>query len=142
AGCTATSPSRFSLRRLPIIRFDEPVSSASAGAIAPQSSQYLCDVRRRHAGRIAYVVMEYIEGEVLAQSLRRGPFPPATALRLAIQIATALDAAHPRGIIHRDLKPGNVIVADQTVKAPRLRAREAARQQRGTPSSITTSGDR
>jgi eukaryotic-like serine/threonine-protein kinase len=65
---------------------------------------------------IAYVVMEYIEGESLAQCLRRGPFPAATALRVAIQMAAGLDAAHRRGIIHRDLKPANVMVADQIVK--------------------------
>ena len=65
---------------------------------------------------IAYVVMEYIEGESLAQCLRRGPFPAATALRLGVQIAAGLDAAHRRGITHRDLKPANVMVSDQTVK--------------------------
>ena len=65
---------------------------------------------------MAYLVMEYIEGESLAQCLRRGPISPATAVRLAIQIAAGLDAAHRRGVIHRDLKPTNVIVANQIVK--------------------------
>ena len=65
---------------------------------------------------VAYLVMEYIEGESLAQRVRRGPVPPATALRWAIQIAAALDAAHRGGIIHRDLKPANVMVTGQRVK--------------------------
>ena len=65
---------------------------------------------------IAYLVMEYIDGESLAQRVRRGPIPAATAVRWAIQIAAALDAAHRRGIIHRDLKPANVMVTGQLVK--------------------------
>ena len=64
----------------------------------------------------AYLVMEYIEGESLAELLRRGPLSARATLRLAIQIAAGLDAAHRRGIIHRDLKPANVVVADETVK--------------------------
>jgi predicted Ser/Thr protein kinase len=59
-----------------------------------------------------FLVMEYIEGERL-----KGPMPLDAALRVARQIASALEEAHEKGIIHRDLKPGNVIVrADGTVK--------------------------
>jgi serine/threonine protein kinase len=58
-----------------------------------------------------YLVMEYVEGQPL-----HGPMPVAQALRLAIQIADALDAAHRKGIIHRDLKPGNVLVTRSGVK--------------------------
>ncbi len=57
-----------------------------------------------------YLVLEYIEGETLAERLKRGPMPIDEALPIARQIAEALEAAHEKGIIHRDLKPGNVMV--------------------------------
>jgi serine/threonine-protein kinase len=60
---------------------------------------------------ISYIVMEYIDGESLATHIRRGPIPVRTALKWAIQIAGALDAAHRGGVIHRDLKPANVMVS-------------------------------
>ena len=52
-----------------------------------------------------YLVMEYLDGEAL-----RGPLPVEDALRVAIQIASALEAAHRRGILHRDLKPANILM--------------------------------
>jgi Tol biopolymer transport system component/predicted Ser/Thr protein kinase len=58
-----------------------------------------------------YLVMEYVEGQPL-----HGPLPVAQALRLAIQMADALEAAHRKGIVHRDLKPGNVLVTKSGVK--------------------------
>src|SRR5262245_10397779 len=50
-----------------------------------------------------YLVMEYVEGEAPS-----GPMPVDEALRIARQIALALEAAHEKGIVHRDLKPGNI----------------------------------
>ena len=59
-----------------------------------------------------YIVMELVNGEFLP----KGPLPVADALRLAVQIASALEAAHAKGVIHRDLKPANILVADSVVK--------------------------
>lgn len=58
-----------------------------------------------------YLVMEYVEGPTL-----RGPMAAERAIRLAAQIANALEAAHEQGILHGDLKPGNVIVTHGAAK--------------------------
>ncbi|MBN2318800.1 MAG: protein kinase [Acidobacteria bacterium] len=55
-----------------------------------------------------YLVLEYVEGKPLSS-----PLPEQEAVRLAIQIATALEEAHQHGIIHRDLKPSNIMVTDK-----------------------------
>ena len=63
-------------------------------------------------GERRYLVLELVPGETLSERLRK-PISPIEALRIARQIAEALEAAHERGIIHRDLKPGNVMVTPQ-----------------------------
>ncbi|HET9386209.1 MAG TPA: protein kinase [Gemmatimonadales bacterium] len=62
------------------------------------------------------LVLELVEGPTLADLLVKGPMKGADALRLARQMAAALEVAHGKGIIHRDLKPGNVKVTTGTVK--------------------------
>jgi serine/threonine protein kinase/Tol biopolymer transport system component len=59
---------------------------------------------------IDFLVMQYLEGQTLADRLKKGPLPLAEALETAGQIADALDRAHRHGIVHRDLKPGNVML--------------------------------
>lgn len=64
----------------------------------------------------AFLVMEYLEGETLADRLRKGALPLDEMLKMAAQIADALSAAHRRGIVHRDLKPGNLMLTKSGVK--------------------------
>ncbi len=63
-----------------------------------------------HQNGIDYLVMEFLEGETLADRLRRGKLPMEQTLRYATEVADALETAHRRGIVHRDLKPGNIFV--------------------------------
>jgi serine/threonine protein kinase/Tol biopolymer transport system component len=60
-----------------------------------------------------FLAMELVAGGDLLQRLSSGPLPTEQALRIAVEIAAALDAAHSQGIIHRDLKPANVVVTDE-----------------------------
>jgi eukaryotic-like serine/threonine-protein kinase len=60
--------------------------------------------------RTAYLVMQYLEGETLADRLSRSALPIDQALQVAMQIADALVTAHKAGIVHRDLKPGNIML--------------------------------
>jgi Tol biopolymer transport system component/serine/threonine protein kinase len=84
-----------------------------ARAIARLSHPHICALHDfgHHEG-IDFLVMEFLDGETLASRLRNGPMSIADAVRIAIQIAEALAAAHAEGIVHRDLKPANVMLVD------------------------------
>jgi serine/threonine protein kinase/roadblock/LC7 domain-containing protein len=69
-----------------------------------------------HQDGIDYLVMEYVEGESLAQRLEKGPLTTELVLRYGIQIAEALDKAHRQSIVHRDLKPGNIMLTKSGAK--------------------------
>lgn len=63
-----------------------------------------------------FLIMEFIEGETLAEVLKRGPLPLDKAMRVAMEIVDALEKAHRSGIVHRDLKPGNIMLTKQGAK--------------------------
>jgi len=65
---------------------------------------------------IDYLVMEHLDGESLADRLRRGPLPLDEVIRCGIEIASALEHAHRHGIVHRDLKPGNILLTKSGAK--------------------------
>lgn len=90
-------------------RFDR-----EARAIAALNHSNICTLYDVGAD---YLVMELVEGQTLAERIERGPVPLEEALRIALQIAAAIEAAHDKGIVHRDLKPANIKVrADGSVK--------------------------
>ena len=88
-----------------------------AKAISSLNHPRICTVHDIgcHDG-VDFLVMEYLEGETLAQRLTQGALPLEQALRYAIEMADALEAAHERGIVHRDFKPGNVTLTAGGVK--------------------------
>jgi serine/threonine protein kinase/Tol biopolymer transport system component len=88
-----------------------------AKAIAALTHPHICTLYDvGHQDGIDYLVMEYLEGETLADRLQRGPLKIDDALETAIEIADALDRAHRAGIVHRDLKPANIMLTRGGVK--------------------------
>src|SRR6202167_853530 len=65
------------------------------------------------SGGVTCLVMELVPGETLADRVKAGPLPIEEALKIAVQIAEALESAHEKSIIHRDLKPANVKVTPE-----------------------------
>ncbi|MEO8190244.1 MAG: protein kinase [Acidobacteriota bacterium] len=93
-------------------RFDR-----EAKTISQLSHPHICAIYDvGHEDGTDYLVMEYLEGETLAESLTNGPLPAEQTLRYGVEIADALDRAHRSGIVHRDLKPGNVMLTQSGVK--------------------------
>jgi eukaryotic-like serine/threonine-protein kinase len=94
-----------------------------AKAISQLNHPHICtlyDLGRDPGGDPArivdYLVLEYLEGQTLARRLEAGPLSVEETLKIAMQIADALDKAHRHGIIHRDLKPGNVMITGSGAK--------------------------
>jgi TolB-like protein/tetratricopeptide (TPR) repeat protein len=63
-----------------------------------------------------FIAMERLDGESLADRLRRGPIPPPEAAQIALGVLSALESVHGRGLLHRDLKPSNVFLTPHGVK--------------------------
>ena len=69
-----------------------------------------------HQDGIDYLVMEFLEGETLAERLAKGPLPTEQVLKYGIEICDGLEKAHRGGVTHRDLKPGNVMLTKTGAK--------------------------
>ena len=82
-----------------------------ARAISSLNHPHICQLYDigSHSGT-DYLVMEFLEGETLAERLRKGVLPLAEVFKTGIQVAEALAVAHRSGIVHRDLKPGNIML--------------------------------
>jgi eukaryotic-like serine/threonine-protein kinase len=63
-----------------------------------------------------FLVMEFLDGETLAERLRKGALPLNELLKVGIEVAEALEVAHRAGIVHRDLKPGNIMLTKSGAK--------------------------
>jgi len=83
-------------------------------AAAALDHPYICKIFEiGEEGDAVFLVMEYVSGETLDRRLRNGRVPLPETLRLAGEIAEALQEAHERGILHRDLKPSNIMLTQQ-----------------------------
>lgn len=83
-------------------------------AAASLDHPFICKVFEiGESGGVDYLVMEYIEGQTLQQRVALGALPFAECLRVAGEIADAIEAAHARQFVHRDLKPSNVMLTPQ-----------------------------
>jgi serine/threonine-protein kinase len=93
----------------------------AAAQIRSQHVARVRDVGRLDSG-VPYIVMEYLEGEDLAETLeRRGRLPVTESVELVLQTCEALAEAHTKGIVHRDLKPANLFVTRHADGSPCLK---------------------
>ena len=88
-----------------------------ARAVASLSHPHICTLHDiGHQDGTDFLVLEYLEGETLAERLKKGPLLLEQVLQYAIEIADALDKAHRKGVTHRDLKPGNIMLTKSGTK--------------------------
>lgn len=88
-----------------------------ARAISSLNHPHICalyDVG--HQDGTDYLVMEFLEGETLAERLRQGPLPLQQVLKCGAEIGEGLERAHRTGVVHRDLKPGNIMLTKSGAK--------------------------
>jgi eukaryotic-like serine/threonine-protein kinase len=93
-------------------RFDR-----EARAISSLNHPNICTLHDvGHQDGVDFLVMEFLEGETLADRLRKGPLPTELVLKYGIEICEGLERAHKNGVVHRDLKPGNVMLTKTGAK--------------------------
>ena len=93
-------------------RFDREARAISS--LSHPNICHLYDVGQQEGA--AYLVMEFLEGETLADRLRKGPLPLEQALKVGAEICEGLEKAHRNGVVHRDLKPGNIMLTKSGAK--------------------------
>jgi serine/threonine protein kinase len=93
-------------------RFDREARAISS--LSHPNICHLYDVGQQDG--ISYLIMEYLEGETLADRLRKGPLPLDQVLKLGAEICEGLEKAHRSGVVHRDLKPSNVMLTKSGAK--------------------------
>jgi serine/threonine protein kinase len=106
--CLRTFPAHIELKQ----RFDR-----EAKAISGLQHPHICtlyDVGSQDG--VDFLVMEYLEGQTLAEWLEKAPLPLEQTLRIAAEIAEAIEKAHAQGITHRDLKPANIMLTKAGAK--------------------------
>jgi eukaryotic-like serine/threonine-protein kinase len=88
-----------------------------ARAVSSLNHPHICTLYDvGHQDGTDYLVMEFLEGETLAERLRRGPLPLQQVLKYGIEIGQGLERAHRTGVVHRDLKPGNIMLTKSGAK--------------------------
>ncbi len=115
---------------------------AEARAAAALSHPFICTIHDalEHDG-LPVIVMEYVQGETIADRVTAGPVPPPEICRIGIEVAEALAIAHARGTIHRDISAANIMLASDG--HPKVMDFGLARRLKGTaaPSATVTSSD-
>jgi serine/threonine protein kinase/Tol biopolymer transport system component len=110
-----------------------------ARAVAALDHPFICKVYE--TGILeghSFIAMEYVEGETLKERLRKGPRPLKETLRIAREMAEAMEASHRKGIVHRDIKPSNVILAEAGhVKITDFGIAKRFRKEEGEPGDWT-----
>src|SRR6266567_904939 len=93
-------------------RFDREARAISS--LSHPNICHLYDVGQQDG--ISYLVMEYLQGETLADRLRKGPLPLEQVLRVGAEICEGLEKAHRSGVVHRDPKPSNIMLTKTGTK--------------------------
>jgi serine/threonine protein kinase/WD40 repeat protein len=114
-------------------RFDR-----EARAISSLNHPNICTLHDvGHQDGIDFLVMEFLDGETLADRLRKGPLPTEQVLKIGIEICEGLERAHKSGVVHRDLKPGNVMLTKTGAKLMDFGLAKAAPAGTSLASSLT-----
>src|SRR6516164_2854110 len=114
-------------------RFDREARAISA--LNHPNICHLYDVGTQDGA--SYLVMEYLEGETLADRLRKGPLSLEQFLKIGIEICEGLETAHRSGVVHRDLKPGNIMLTKAGAKLMDFGLAKALATPAGQSSGLT-----